>query len=610
MRPCELVYRSAELCRLLGFAPEKEAVPLEGFLNRVHPEDRRSTSEAVFKAVRAKSLVELEFRVALSDGTMKRVHTVGDPVLGRDGNMIEIIGRTVEVTDDFAANEARQKASDEVNESESHLRLVIDTVPAFVWCIGPDGAVNFFNRPCLEYTGLSMDQAVKWGWTGTIHPEDAERLMDTWRTAWTSGALYEAEARIRRFDGEYRWFLLQNQPLRDEAGSIAEWYGSGVDIEDRKRTEAALLESEQRFRDYAETASDWLWETGPDHRLTRSTDATDVAPSGVIGLAHWDIAADVASDPEKWRQHRATLDARLPYRDFVYRTADRNGSPTFVRTSGKPFFSVNGNFLGYRGVGTDITAAIRADQAEQALGKAQWELAHVTRVTTLGELTASIAHEISQPLGAVIANAEACLSWLTRGPPDLEAARRSVQWIIEDGKRASEVIRGIRALAKGAAIEKVPLDINNVVTEVMALVQRELDERQVSLQVELAPTIPRIMGDRIQLQQVIINLVMNAIEAMQSVMDRPRDLVIRSAQDEMGHLTLSVTDCGVGISAEDADRMFNPFFTTKSTGMGMGLSICRSIVEAHEGRLSAYRNEGPGATLQFILPSYRADASE
>jgi len=236
-------------------------------------------------------------------------------------------------------------------------------------------------------------------------------------------------------------------------------------------------------------------------------------------------------------------------------------------------------------------------------------LARVNRVTMMVELTASIAHEVNQPLAAVVANAEACLRWLDRETPDLAAARRSVKWVIDDGNRAGEVIRRVRALANKSDIEKVPLDVNDVVREVIALVQRELTSHQVSLQMELAPALPMTLGDRVQLQQVMINLVMNGIEAMQSTTDRPRELVIRSRQDETRQVIVSVTDCGVGISPEDADRLFNVFFTTKSSGMGMGLSICRSIVEAHGGRLSASGNEGPGATFQFVLPVHRGDAS-
>jgi PAS domain S-box-containing protein len=254
----------------------------------------------------------------------------------------------------------------------------------------------------------------------------------------------------------------------------------------------------------------------------------------------------------------------------------------------------------------DMTDRKRAEEklraSEQRLLDAQMELAHVTRVTTLGELTASIAHEVNQPLAAVINAGGACLRWLDGGTPNLHEARQAVDWIIKEGNRAGEVVRRIRALANKTEIEKVPLDINDVVREVIALVQRQLMSHQVSLHMELASTLPTVMGDRVQLQQVIINLVMNGIDAMQSVTDRPRELLIRSRQDEPQQVLVSITDCGVGISAEDADRLFTAFFTTKRSGMGMGLSICRSIVEVHGGRIWATANVPHGATFQFTLP--------
>ncbi|HEV3373579.1 MAG TPA: ATP-binding protein, partial [Xanthobacteraceae bacterium] len=250
-----------------------------------------------------------------------------------------------------------------------------------------------------------------------------------------------------------------------------------------------------------------------------------------------------------------------------------------------------------------------AKRAAEELHEAQAALAHVTRVTTLGELTASIAHEVNQPLGALVTNAEACLLWLDHQNPNLDEARRNVKMIIKDGHRAGEVIRRVRALLKKTDPQMAPLDINNVVNEVIALVQREVFSHRVSLRMELAPALPAVLADRVQLQQLLINLVINGIEAMQPVTDRPRQLVIRSRQDEADQVLVTVTDCGVGISAESADQLFNPFFTTKSGGMGMGLSICRSIIEAHGGRLSASGNVGPGATFQFTLPAYGHAAS-
>src|ERR1700719_2787292 len=329
----------------------------------------------------------------------------------------------------------------------------------------------------------------------------------------------------------------------------------------------------------------------------------------VSGRIRW---ADLT--PPDWRdRNNARIERQKStglFEPFEKEYTRKDGSRVPVLI-GEATFEVGGN----QGVAYvhDLTERKRVEaearENELRYREAQLELAHANRVATMGQLTASIAHEVNQPLTAVVANAEACLGWLKRGTPDLEAASRSFEGIIGDGKRASEVIRRVRALANKTSLEKVPLDVNDVVRETIPLVQRELISHQVLLRMELAPALPMILGDRVQLQQVIINLVMNGIEAMQSVADRPRELVIRSRQDETHRVLVSVADCGVGISPEDADRLFDAFFTTKSTGMGMGLSICRSIMEAHGGRLWATVNIPHGATFQFTLPVDAATAS-
>jgi PAS domain S-box-containing protein len=395
-----------------------------------------------------------------------------------------------------------------------------------------------------------------------------------------------------------RQLSLVNQELRSE-------------IAERKRAEAALRESEQRFRDYAETASDWLWETGPAHSFTRvSEDITTrgIDLAGRVGVARWDFATDVDEEPEKWRLHGAALEAHQPFRGFVYRTASADGSVVYIATSGKPVFDADGRFLGYRGVSSDVTAAVRADQVEKALLLAQAELARVTRVTTLGELAASIAHEINQPLAAIGADANACLHWLAADRPDLDSVREALTAILKDGDRAAGVISRIRTLLARSPVAHEPCDLTGVIRDVLPLVGPEIKRHGILLETSLAPDLPPVMGDRIQLQQVLLNLLLNAAEAMREIPPLRRGMIVRATaehRDDGPWAIVAVEDAGVGFSDAEAPRLFEAFYTTKPGGLGMGLSISRSIIDSHRGRLWATENPDHGATFHLALPGMR-----
>jgi signal transduction histidine kinase len=242
-------------------------------------------------------------------------------------------------------------------------------------------------------------------------------------------------------------------------------------------------------------------------------------------------------------------------------------------------------------------------QAEEALRKAQADLAHVTRVMTLGELTTSIAHEVNQPLAGVVTNGNACLRWLTRDPPNLDEVRECLRRIIRDGHRASDVIARLRALVKKSIPAKAPLDLSDTIQEVLAMTNPEARRHRVSVRTDLAAGIPLARGDRVQLQQVILNLVMNGIDAMKAVTDRPRELLIRSQPHESGTVLVAVQDAGIGLDAQSMARLFEAFYTTKPEGMGLGLAISRSIIEAHGGRLWPTAHGDYGATFQFTLPT-------
>jgi PAS domain S-box-containing protein len=373
----------------------------------------------------------------------------------------------------------RERAQEGVRQTEDRLRLVIDTLPALVWSKLPDGSADFLNQRFREYTGLSVEEGLGWGWMmKAFHPED--RAEGEWRAAFAAGQPFEKEARMRRADGAYRWFLHRAVPLRDEQGSVVKWYGTTTDIEDRRRTEEALQEAQDKF-------------------------------------------------------------------------------------------------------------------------------AQVTRIQAMGELAAAIAHEVNQPLTAIVTNANFSLRQLKGSSPNLDELRTAITEIANDGTRASAVISRIRGLLTKGTPRRTDLNVNQIIQAVIALLRNELSRNRISLGTDLAPNLPRVQGDAVQLQQVLINLVMNAVEAMRPSTERPQKLLIRSAKNGDGVL-VQVQDSGPGIEPELRDRIFEPFFTTKAEGTGMGLAISRSIIESHGGQLSL----GPasqGALFQFALPVDRTDAS-
>ena len=478
----------------------------------------------------------------------------------------------------------------------------VDALPGLIWTALPDGQIDFLNQRWCEYTGLGVDECRGRGWQTVVHPEDLHRLLAAWRDVPASSAPVEAEARLRGSDGKYRWYLFLSHPSIDAYGRIVKWCGLSIDINDRKRAEEAARDNAARFRDYAETASDWLWEIGPDYKFTLLTEnAFGSDAANRIGTACWDHALDLETEPEKWRLVFATLDARKPFRNFVYCSVDGKGTPLFVKASGQPVFDANGEFRGYRGTGTDITAIRRAEQAEALLRTVQAELAHTSRVTTLGQLTASIAHEINQPIAAALISVETALRWLAHQPPDVGKAIEAMSSTMSDVMRAADIVARTRALVKKAPARKDDLQINQAISEVIGLTLNEMSKNGIQLQTQLAEDVPVIQGDRVQLQQVVLNLIMNAVEAMSAMREDPRELVVRTQRGADGVL-VAVRDSGPGLSGVAIERVFEPFYTTKSSGLGMGLSICRSIVEVHGGRLWATANAPKGTAFQFTLP--------
>jgi PAS domain S-box-containing protein len=466
-----------------------------------------------------------------------------------------------------------------------------------------DGVIRTWNRGAERLFGYKAAEVVGRPITILIPPDRLDEEPGILARIRRGEPVDHYETVRRHKDGSLIDISLTVSPTRDAKGAIVGASKIARDITERKRAEQALRESEGKFRDYAETASDWFWETGPDHKFTQLTEnAFGSNPAGRIGTARSDHALDLETEPEKWRLLNATLGSRKPFRDFVYCCAGGNGTPMYVKTSGKPVFDTNGEFGGYRGTGTDVTTLMRAQEEHERLRRLESDLAHMNRLTMMGELAASLAHEITQPIATARNNARAAVRFLDRNPPDLGEVREALECIVDDADRAGDIIDRIRDHIKKAPPRRGRFDLNKAIDEVIALAESAITTNGVSVRTRLAEALLPIQGDRVQLQQVVLNLILNAVEAMSTVEAGPRELWISTEQAQTGGVLVSVRDTGPGIDPDHPDRVFEAFYTTKSSGVGMGLSICRSIIDAHGGRLWADMNASGGAVFRFTLP--------
>ena len=361
----------------------------------------------------------------------------------------------------------------------------------------------------------------------------------------------------------------------------------------------ALRDSEERFRTLVQFSFDVYWETDALHRFTRQEFANTLteAPVSEIGKRRWEVP-HLEPDEEGWRRHRETLDAHLPFRDFEHARPTPEGGKRYVSVSGLPVFDQTGRFMGYRGVGRHITERKRS---AEIIREMQAELTHANRAAAMGQVAASIAHEVSQPIMAMLLNAEAALSWLDQQPADVAAVRRTLESILTDANRAGEVINWTRALIKKSPAPKESIDVNTAILDVLTITRSEVLKHGVSLQTDLASGLPRVEGSRVQLQQVVLNLILNAIEAMSGLDEGTRELRISTTTDASNAIVVAVRDNGPGLEPALMCQLFQPFITTKPEGIGMGLAICDTIIRAHGGRLSAGANEPRGALFRFTL---------
>jgi PAS domain S-box-containing protein len=573
---------------------------VELVLQRVHPEDAALVKQTIERASQDGKDFDFEYRLLMPDSSVvKHVHVMAH-ALSDDSGSIEFVGAVMDVTEQHQVRAALETALDEIKKSQDRLRLVIDTIPAHVWSARADGSVDFINQRALESFGLSMEDARDWGWRPTVHPDDLERFVGAWHAALAAGEPMESEARLRRADGEYRWWLIRNVPLRNELGDIIKWYGTAIEIEDRKRAEETLRRSESYLAEaqrLTRTGS-WVWRVagrGAVHLSEEWYRIYGFDPEE--GMPGWEerLQRIHPEDRAKWQ---GAIDRAISEKsdyEMEFRILLPDGTIKYIRTVGHPVLNASGDLVQFVGSSMDITASKRAEEA-------QADLAHISRVTTMGELTASLAHEVNQPIAAAVTDASTCLRWLNRDHPDVEEAREAAARIVKDATRAAQIISRTRKLFKKGTPQWDLVDINEIIREMVSLMRSEVTQHSISVRTQLGENVPQITGDRVQLQQVFMNLMINAIDAMKD-MNGTRDLTISSLRAENEQLMVSISDTGVGIPPQQADQIFNAFFTTKPDGTGMGLRISRSIVESHGGRLWAAANSPHGASFHLTLPT-------
>src|SRR5215469_5387556 len=564
--------------------------------------------------------------VMASRWSLQRDHT---------GAAVALLETSNDITD-------RKRVEEAAQQSDKEIRDVLEKMPAIFFAASPDGLATFQNRAWTEYSGLSAEASLGNGWTVAVHPDDVERHVSKWLTCLGGKRIVE-KVRHRSVNGEYRWFLTRGVPLRDEHGKIVKWYGLLTDIEDRKRAEC-LLAGEKRILEMVAkgdslpeildalcrlveeqasgTLASILLVEGDRLRraeapsLPRSfTDAigeTAIGPlASCCGAAAYRgeqvIVEDVQIDP-LWADYR-DLALRHSLRacwSIPVFSSQRKVVATFAMYYREPRRPSSRDQELIEQITHLAGVAIERKQAEEErdrVSQLEADLAHMNRVSMMGDMTASIAHELNQPLAGVVSNGSACLRWLERDSPNLEEACETARRIVRDGKRAGEIISRIRALASKTVTPKTRLDLNETIGEVLALVGDETKRRSIAIRTEFADRLDPVLGDRVQLQQVVLNIIMNGLDAMNGVVSKR--LFIATSNIDHGQVRVTVADTGTGIDPDKMEKVFDPFFSTKPHGMGMGLSISRSIIQSHGGRLWLTANDGPGVTTQFTIPQYQ-----
>jgi len=482
--------------------------------------------------------------------------------------------------------------------NEQGLQALVETIPALVWRARPDGHIDYVNKRLLEYLGAPLEGIVGWGWMDKVHPDDVAFKVQSWLGNLKAMTSHAANCRFQGADGAYRWFNVRGEPLRDDGGCVQNWYGVLIDVDDQKKAEDASRESELKLRQIIETMPSMVWSTGPDgeptHVNQKIIDYTGCRFEDLLNLG-WGEFIHPDDFPETTKAFYHSIQTGESYQ-AVHRLRRADGQYRWHQQRAEPLRDRQQRIIQWYGVSVDIDGGKRA---ENELRDTQAKLARAYQAATVAELSASIAHEINQPLAGIVASAQTCRTWLSGDPPSLPRAHAAIERIIRDGNAAADIIRRIRALFKQTAPTKTSLHIGEVIDEVRRLAEDELNCRGVSIELDLTQALPPVLADRIQIQQVLLNLIRNGAEAMENADNHAKRLIVR-AQSADGCIIVEVCDYGPGLT--HPEKVFEPFYSTKQGGLGIGLAISRSIAQAHGGVLQVRDNQPQGTVFSLTLP--------
>lgn len=592
------LFWSLEHFRIFGLDPQTTKPTYEGFYQTVHPDDRSRLRETFEQVVSNKAQFDGKYRIVRPDGTLRHIQTLANPVFNNAGELVEYIGTAMDITE-------RTQVEVALRESEARFRNYFELGLIGMAITSPAKGILEVNGELCRILGYEREELLQKTWAEMTHPDDLAADIAQFNRV-MAGEIdgYTLDKKWIRKDGQVLDSIMSAKCLRRADGSVDFFVGLVLDITPRKQAEQKLQHSQAHLAEAQRIGhiGSWIWNVGTEQCLWSEEtfrifglDPETFKPTKekTLGLIHPEDLSFVEQTLGRAVRERSNF-------EVDYRILRPDGAIRYHHGSGHPIAIQQGE-LQFIGMVVDVT---ERRQAEEGLRKLQAELAHVTRVTAMGELAASIAHEINQPLGAIVNNCNLCRRLLTK-PRVQKQIREVLTDIVQDTNRATAIVTRMRLLTKPSVLERSSLQLKQVVTDVLAVAHGELATRRITVQTDLAANLPQIHGDRVQLQQVLFNLVINASDAMQTASVERRLLTITCRPHQLDGrpaILLTVRDLGHGFKSPDTERLFDAFYTTKAHGMGMGLRISRSIVEAHGGRLWANPNDGAGATFSCSFP--------